>query len=1220
MESAAASLDEILLDDVSGGAGSSKYVKGLFQACLQGAKASNVIPTEDEDFAFRASTSAEFQKAMDAGGERLRRLLHAVVGRALPAYEVNFAEGDADAIANADSAAFEALTDAVDVLTEKVDHFIDEQPTDGGAAGEGSNRQRSLGRGKLVVGGGGGGGGGGGADAASRKPQELFADGQPASGRLDRFVPRLSCKPHASQLALAHSLRPSEQPQPEPEAAGGAAAAAAEDDDGDDEDEPGARAPPSFGHPYAAEVRALEDGGLEPWMLAPNEQSPLPPPLPAAEARPLPLSGVLAPKAGEPGWAVVLVDTAPKFEEMLAHLLEKEEDGDTPLRRELAVDLEAHSHRAFQSFTCLLQLSTRERDFLVDVIALRQLRHPASVAEAAAAAERAEAAAAAAGGGGTRAAAAAPAAAGAASAALAAAEEQAAAARAEAGAAPGSRSSMLERLNEVLADPRVVKVLHGADSDVLWLQRDCGLYLVNMFDTGQAARAMAYPGFGLAYLLKLHCGQTADKSLQLADWRVRPLTQQLVRYAAMDTHYLLHVYDVMKNELLAGGPEKAAAAAAAAAAGKKKRGGGSGGRGGSDAMLREVLRRSNALTLARAEVPRYRGFATVARLLERQRAPAAPHVVGVLRAVCGWRDAVARAEDESVEFALPTRLLLRLARGGPANTDGAAAPRTVSELQRCLQPLPPLVRARQHELVERIAAAATSGNKAASGAGRLAPSSSSSSSSSPTSTSSAARAPAAAAQTPTRMHLLASNGAVLRGGIPFAQPDTADGAAVAAALRGRAGVLGVEELYAAAGWAAGGGEEECPGAGSGEAAPGYAGLLELLSAANIGPTGARQHGASGGGALQLAARASEGGGAEGDESAGDAAAEAIRRSFEPHALLLQPLLQRALLLDADGAGAAAGAAAKRGPGLLDEGAGEDAGEGDDGIPQSIAAVYGLANRHKRQRQHNQHNVIAGGMAQHAAGGAAAEPKPDIGQYEGARAAGGGGGGGGGGGAAARSATTEFLGELGWQAAAGGGDGAAATAAPEEGSSRRQKRRPQVPAAAASASAAAAAAAAAPAAAFTPFDYGSASSVAAIASTHESVLSAGERTKLRGDTNLNTGAGRSDFAAGTVGSTAPTLSTEHMSIVKDRHDTHAAAIPCRNEENGGTCTRAGCVFLHRAKAAGKAAGKAVGKAAGAAAGGSKKKGKAAYVTVGGHKRESKLQTARQPAQAWPSQKK
>lgn len=37
----------------------------------------------------------------------------------------------------------------------------------------------------------------------------------------------------------------------------------------------------------------------------------------------------------------------------------------------------------------------------------------------------------------------------------------------------------------IFADPNIVKVFHGADSDMVWLQRDYHLYMVNMFDTGQ---------------------------------------------------------------------------------------------------------------------------------------------------------------------------------------------------------------------------------------------------------------------------------------------------------------------------------------------------------------------------------------------------------------------------------------------------------------------------------------------------------------------------------------------------------------------------------------------------------------------------------------------------------------------------------------------------------------------------------------------------------------
>jgi len=39
--------------------------------------------------------------------------------------------------------------------------------------------------------------------------------------------------------------------------------------------------------------------------------------------------------------------------------------------KEIAVDLEHHSARTFQGITCLMQLSNREEDFIVDTIKLR---------------------------------------------------------------------------------------------------------------------------------------------------------------------------------------------------------------------------------------------------------------------------------------------------------------------------------------------------------------------------------------------------------------------------------------------------------------------------------------------------------------------------------------------------------------------------------------------------------------------------------------------------------------------------------------------------------------------------------------------------------------------------------------------------------------------------------------------------------------------------------
>ena len=40
--------------------------------------------------------------------------------------------------------------------------------------------------------------------------------------------------------------------------------------------------------------------------------------------------------------------------------------------QELAIDLEHHNIRSYQGFTCLMQMSTRSKDYIIDTL---QLRH-----------------------------------------------------------------------------------------------------------------------------------------------------------------------------------------------------------------------------------------------------------------------------------------------------------------------------------------------------------------------------------------------------------------------------------------------------------------------------------------------------------------------------------------------------------------------------------------------------------------------------------------------------------------------------------------------------------------------------------------------------------------------------------------------------------------------------------------------------------------------------
>ena len=159
------------------------------------------------------------------------------------------------------------------------------------------------------------------------------------------------------------------------------------------------------------------------------------------------------------------VDTPAALEKMIATL----ESSDVT---EIAIDLEHHNLHSFLGFTCLIQVSSRDCDYIIDPLV------------------------------------------------------------------PAVRSRVCD-LNRITTDPAIVKVLHGCDKDVMWLQRDFGVYLVNVFDSGQAARVLQLPSFGLLHLLQRFCGVTPDKSLQRSDWRLRPLSHAMRKYAREDTHYLV---------------------------------------------------------------------------------------------------------------------------------------------------------------------------------------------------------------------------------------------------------------------------------------------------------------------------------------------------------------------------------------------------------------------------------------------------------------------------------------------------------------------------------------------------------------------------------------------------------------------------------------------------------------------------------------------------------
>lgn len=111
----------------------------------------------------------------------------------------------------------------------------------------------------------------------------------------------------------------------------------------------------------------------------------------------------------------------------------------------------------------------------------------------------------------------------------------------------------LAALGEVLADPGVEIVFHDADYDLRLLDQQYGFRATRLFDTRVAAQLLNEPGIGLAALLEKYLGVRLDKRFQRADWSTRPLSPEMLRYAADDTRHLPALRDILRGRLAARG-------------------------------------------------------------------------------------------------------------------------------------------------------------------------------------------------------------------------------------------------------------------------------------------------------------------------------------------------------------------------------------------------------------------------------------------------------------------------------------------------------------------------------------------------------------------------------------------------------------------------------------------------------------------------------------------
>lgn len=115
-----------------------------------------------------------------------------------------------------------------------------------------------------------------------------------------------------------------------------------------------------------------------------------------------------------------------------------------------------------------------------------------------------------------------------------------------------------EALALILRDPSIRKILHSGDNDIRTLDKEWGLNILNLYDTSIGARFLGLEKLGLGNVAEETIGLKLDKDkrLQRADWGLRPLSDEALRYAASDVLHLKPLMDelVRRTDALGRSP------------------------------------------------------------------------------------------------------------------------------------------------------------------------------------------------------------------------------------------------------------------------------------------------------------------------------------------------------------------------------------------------------------------------------------------------------------------------------------------------------------------------------------------------------------------------------------------------------------------------------------------------------------------------------------------
>jgi len=206
----------------------------------------------------------------------------------------------------------------------------------------------------------------------------------------------------------------------------------------------------------------------------------------------------------------------------------------------------------------------------------------------------------------------------------------------------------LSALAPLFGSPKIEKIFHAAEYDLIVLHQDFDFSFANLFDTMVAARILGWKAVGLGSILQDQFGIQVEKKYQRANWGKRPLPHEMLVYAQLDTHYLIPLRARIKTELVRAGRWPLA----------------------EEDFQRACHVNTNGHKRDGADCWRINGARDLA-----------PQQLAVLDEICKYRDQVAQSMDRPLFKVINNETLFKIAEASPRSMDELVAVKGLSQKQ-----------------------------------------------------------------------------------------------------------------------------------------------------------------------------------------------------------------------------------------------------------------------------------------------------------------------------------------------------------------------------------------------------------------------------------------------------------------------------------------------------------------------------------------------------------